>query len=319
LLGLWGVSIDILLRNIRRILTEFTIGGVTISISSLLFGIAVFIVSAMLIKAIQKYLLNTALTSMEMEEGLKTSVISGFGFFGYIAAGIFAIGVMGGSLKNLAIIAGALSFGVGLGLQGIVNNFVSGLVLVFERPIKVGDWVIINGQEGIVKKINLRATELEMWTKASVIIPNSQILSSSLINMTHNNRQGRVDVKVGVAYGTDIQKVKTILLEIAKNHTLVLNVPNPYVVFNEFGDSSLDFELRCYTSNIGNRLSITNDLRAAILQRFTEESIEIPFPQRVVHTQSQNTIFLDKMVEGSAGTNKKAKLFAKKNAQKKKR
>ena len=193
---------------------------------------------------------------------------------------------MGVNLTNLALIAGALSLGIGLGLQNIVNNFVSGIILLFERPIKVGDWVVVNGEEGIVKQINIRATEIETWKKASVIIPNADLLSNTVTNLTHDDKWGRIEIKVGVAYDSDIEKVKEILLSVAEDHKRVLKKPAPYVIFSNFGDSSLDFELRCYTSDILNGLSLASDLRTAIYLRFAAEHIEIPFPQQVLHVAS---------------------------------
>lgn len=143
-----------------------------------------------------------------MDDGVRNSIMSLTGFVGFIFSGILAIAVMGGSLSSIAIIAGALSFGAGLGLQSIVSNLVAGLTILFERPIKVGDWVIIDGQEGIVKQINMRSTELETWSKSNIIIPNASILSKSVINMTYTDRLGRIEIKVGVDYNSDIELVK---------------------------------------------------------------------------------------------------------------
>jgi small-conductance mechanosensitive channel len=214
---------------------------------------------------------------------------------------------MGGNLSNIALIAGALSLGIGFGLQNIVNNFISGIILLFERPIKVGDWIIFNGQEGIVKQINIRSTELETWQKSNIIIPNADILSNSIINMTLENKLGRVDIKVGVAYGSDIDKVKRVLLEIADDNPKVLKKPEPSVVFTDFADSSQVLELRCHLSDIMSRLFVASDIRSEISRRFIEEKIEMPFPQVVVHTASQNVQFLDNMVaeHDSKGARKK--------------
>jgi len=218
-----------------------------------------------------------------MDPGVRNSLVAGIGFLGIVISLLIALVVMGGSLKGLALIAGALSLGAGLGLQNVVNNFVSGIILLFERPIKIGDWVIINGQEGIVKRINIRSTTLETWAKADVIIPNADILSSSLTNMTHDSRFGRVDIAVGVGYGADIDLVKKTLLEIPMENKKVLQKPQPFVLFTNFGESSLDFQLSCYTADITSRGGIATDLRERILNRFRELNIEIPFPQRDIH------------------------------------
>ncbi len=296
LLKIWGLPTELFIQGIKQAFMGFTVGGIKISLFSIVMALGVFLVSLAVVKLIRSRLLMNVLDKMEVEESIKHSLDSGFGFLGFIIALLLAIAVLGGNLTNLALIAGALSFGIGLGLQNIVNNFVSGLILLFERPIKVGDWVIVNGHEGIVKQINIRATELMTWKKASVIIPNADILSTSLINMTHDDRWGRVDIKVGVAYGTDVNYVMSMLNEIAESNKKVLKKPAPYTVFMNFGDSSLDFELRCYTADVMNSLTISSDLRVEINKRFMEEGIEIPFPQRVVHNVSQNTRFLDQMV-----------------------
>lgn len=283
LLGLWGVSVDILMQNAKKFLTGFNIGGIRISIVSIFMGVIAFIVSMFVFKMVKNSLQSGALSKVDMDPGVRNSLTAGIGFLGTILSCIFALAVMGGSFGSIAIIAGALSFGAGLGLQNVVNNFVSGIILLFERPIKIGDWVIINGQEGIVKRINIRSTSLETWTKSDVIIPNADILSSSLINMTHDNRMGRVDITVGVGYDSDIETVKKILLEIPLENKKVLKNPQPFVLFTNMGDSSLDFQLSCYTSDILSRAGIATDLRERIINRFREQGIEIPFPQRDVH------------------------------------
>lgn len=283
LLGIWGVSVDILLQSAKKILTGFYIGGMKISLVSIFMGIVSFLVSLFVFRLIKNSLQNGTLSHIEMDPGVRNSLVAGIGFLGIIISLLIALVVMGGSLKGLALIAGALSLGAGLGLQNVVNNFVSGIILLFERPIKIGDWVIINGQEGIVKRINIRSTTLETWVKADVIIPNADILSSSLMNMTHDSRFGRVDIAIGVGYDTDIELVKKILLEIPLENKKVLKTPQPFVLFTNFGESSLDFQLSCYTSDITSRGRIATDLRERIIMKFRELKIEIPFPQRDIH------------------------------------
>ena len=249
LLGLWGVSVDILLRNVKNFLVGFNLGGVHVSITSILLGIFTFIVSLFLFKLLKSSFQDGKLSKIDMDEGVRNSVITSIGFIGFVFSLILGIAVMGGSFDSIAIVAGALSFGAGLGLQNMVSNLVAGLTILFERPVKLGDWVIINGQEGIVKQINMRSTTLETGNKASIIIPNSDILSKSLINMTYANRMGRVDIAVGVDYNSDIELVKQTLLEIASANPNVLENPAPSVSFNNLGDKSLGFQLQCYTAD----------------------------------------------------------------------
>ena len=177
--------------------------------------------------------------------------------------------------------------GVALGLQNEKNNFVPGIILLFERPIKVGDWVIIDGEEGKIKQINIRSTEVETFKRASMIIPNANLLSTTVTNLTHGNNWARYAIGVGVAYGSDTDKVREILLECAYANKKVLKKPEPYVIFKDFGACSLEFELRVYVSDIWAGWVVPSDLRFAINKRFAEEGIEIPFPQMVVHQGSK--------------------------------
>ena len=282
LLALWGVSVDILNHGIYKVFTGFKIGGIKISLLSIFLGLIIFFVAVNIVRALKKRLASNVLCKMDIDEGIKASLESGFGSIGYVLSALLAIAIMGGDLGNLALIAGALSVGIGLGLQNVVNNFVSGIIILFERPIKVGDWVSINGEEGRVKQINIRATEVETFKKTSLIIPNANLLSTTVTNLTHSDNSSRMSINVGVAYGSDTKRVAEILLECAENHKRVLKKPAPSVVFKDFGPSSLDFELRCYTSDIWTGWIIPSDLRFEIDRRFREEGIEIPFPQQTL-------------------------------------
>ena len=201
---------------------------------------------------------------------------------------ILGIAVAGGSFKSLALMAGALSFGAGLGLQNVVSNLVAGITILFERPIKLGDLVVINGYEGVVKQISMSSTTLETGNKSNVIIPNSAIIAGSVVNKTYDNRMARVDINVGVDYDSDIDKVKKILLRIAGEDEEVLSNPAPALSFLDFGDSSLNFQLNCYTANIANSSGISFRIREKIINEFRKEGINIPFPQRVVRSLEES-------------------------------
>lgn len=283
LLSLWGVSTDLLMQSVKKLFFGFQVGGVNISLIAIIFAILAFFVSLAVVKALRNRLVNNVLAKMDIDDGIKHSLSSGFSFVGFILAAIIAITVMGGNLGNLALIASALSVGIGFGLQNVINNFVSGIIILFERPFKVGDWVIVNNEEGRIKQINIRSTEIETFKKTSIIIPNATLISNSVTNLTHGNNWSRQSVRVGVAYGTDVDKVKQILLDCAARSKYVMKNPAPYVLFQDFGNSSLDFELRCYTNDIWNGWIIPSELRFEINKRFFEEGIEIPFPQMVVH------------------------------------
>lgn len=286
LLAVWGVSVDLLLARVKNFLVGFNIGGIHISITSILLGLICFFIMLSLFKMLKNSFISGNLSKIEMSDGLRNSVVSSISFLGFIISGLLAIAVMGGSLSSIAIIAGALSFGVGLGLQNMVSNLAAGMTILWERPIKIGDLVVINGQEGVVRQINMRSTELEAGDKSTVIIPNSDILSKSLVNYTYNGRSGRVAVKVGVGYESDIAQVRKALLEIAASNKNVLPNPAPAVSINNLGDSSLEFQLVCFTANVFNRGAISDDLREKIITRFRELNINIPFPQRTVYLEN---------------------------------
>lgn len=283
ILPAWGLPAQTLWLWISVAFQGFEIGGVRLSPADILMGIFVFFIILAVVRALRGALTTRVLSQTRIDPGLQHSISKGIGYVGFVAAAAVAVLVMGVDLSGIAIVAGALSVGIGFGLQNVVNNFVSGLILLIERPIKVGDWVIVGSTEGMVKQINVRSTEIETFRRASVIIPNADLISNSVTNWTHKDRYGRIDLPIGVAYGSDTRKVEQILLDVAKDHDRVLSYPAPFVVFQNFGDSSLDFELRAYTDDIFYLVIISSDMRYEIDRRFKEEGIEIPFPQRVVH------------------------------------
>ena len=283
LLNLWGLPGDFMLAAAKKLLFGFRIGGIEISLLAIALGIIVFFGSLALVRIIKNKLADNVLAKIEMDDGIKHSLISGVGFIGFIISTLLAIIAVGIDLTNLAFIAGALSVGIGFGLQDVIKNLVAGIIILLERPFRVGDWVVLNGVEGTIKQINIRSTELESFNRTSVIIPNATLISSSVTNMTHGNNISRQSIAVGVAYGSDTEKVKNILLECANNNKNVMKTPAPYVLFKDFGSSSLDFELRFYVNNIWKGWTAPSDLRYEINRRFIEEGIEIPFPQIVVN------------------------------------
>ena len=224
-----------------------------------------------------------------MERSAREALVTVSGYAGAAIAVVVALGIAGMEFSNLAIVAGALSVGIGFGLQNIVNNFVSGLILLFERPIKTGDWIVVGDTEGYVVKISIRSTQIQTFDQADVIVPNSDLIAGKVTNWMLRDPRGRVKVPIGVAYGSDTTLVKNLLIGLAQEHALVVtdgSAPEPKVMFKAFGESSLNLELRCFIVNIDNRMQVVSDLNFAIDAAFREHGIEIPFPQRDLHIKN---------------------------------
>jgi small-conductance mechanosensitive channel len=285
-LPLWGVEWTDLWSLLLGALMGFKVGGVTISPIDLALAITVFVVVLSITRVIQRALDTRVLPQTRLDIGVRESMRTVTGYVGLVVAGLIALSTAGLNLSNLAIVAGALSVGIGFGLQAIVNNFVSGLILLFERPIKVGDWVVIGAHQGYVKRIRVRSTEIETFDMSSVIVPNSDFISQSIINWTHTNRVCRVIVPVHVAYGTDTQQVRDLLLQVAREHPQVLRMPEAHVLFMSFGESAMHFELRAFARDTDYFLSLASELRFAIDQKFREAGIVIPYPQRDLHIRT---------------------------------
>ncbi len=287
ILVLAGVPAAIVRDFAREALFGYYIGGVRLpSLVNIASAILVFIVVLALTKIVQRSFEKGPFAHANMDIGVQHSLTTLIGYGGLLVAIFAAVSAVGFDLRNLALIAGALSVGIGFGLQSIVNNFVSGLILLFERPIKVGDWIVTPSGEGTVKRISVRSTEIETFDRSSIIVPNAELVSSTVTNWTHRNKIGRIKVPVGVAYQSDPEVVREILLKCARDHPLIVSYPESFVVWQDYGASSLDFELRAYLADISKGLTVRTELRFAIFKALNEAGIEIPFPQRDVHVKS---------------------------------
>lgn len=282
ILLMWGFQPGDIQAWGYKLATGLTIGSVTISVTGILSGILVFFLGYFLTRWFQGWLDGSVMARGRVDAGVRNSIRLAVGYAGVAVAALVGISAAGIDLSSLALVAGALSLGIGFGLQNVVSNFVSGLILLAERPFKVGDWIVAGDITGTVKKISVRATEVETFQRQSVILPNSNLINNAVGNWTHRNKLGRIDIKVGVAYGSDVKRVHAVLLEIARGHPLVLKNPEPFVLFANFGPAALEFEIRVFLADVLNGNIVQNDIRFAILDAFSGEHIEIPSTPRAV-------------------------------------
>jgi small-conductance mechanosensitive channel len=265
---------------------EYTIGEFSISIQMVVMVVVVLYLTTIISWVIQAFVDSQIMTPRKMDRGVKESLkrLTHYGLF--TIGFLIAVSMAGLDLQKFTIVAGALGVGVGFGLQAIVSNFVSGLILLFERPVKVGDVINIDQDWGTITRIGLRSTVFETFDRSEIIVPNADLISQKVTNWTFSSKIVRVILPVGVAYGSPLEKVLEILSRAAKEHPDVLSYPVPSPIFIGFGNSSIDFELRVWISTIDDRLRIRSELGVLIDRLFREEGIEIPFPQRDLHLRS---------------------------------
>ena len=262
--------------------TGIKLGSVTISLLGIISGLVVFVGGYLLTRWFRNWLDGSVMARGRVDAGVRNSIRTAVGYAGILLAALLGISSAGIDLSNFALVAGGLSLGIGFGLQNVVSNFVSGLIILAERPFKAGDWVVAGDLSGMVKKISVRATEIETFQRQTLIVPNSTFINAPLGNWTHRNKIGRVDMKVGIAYGSDARLAAQVMDAIMRDHPLVLKNPEPAVVFLNFGPAALEFELRFFLADILNSVVVQNDIRFAVLEGFDRERIEIPSSPRAV-------------------------------------
>ena len=287
----WGFDWVDIQTWLAAALQGFAIGpDLVISPVSILIALGIFGAGLVLTRMVQRWMMRRTPVGRYADTGLRESVKTGLGYVGYVLSAVFAIAYLGIGFANLAIVAGALSVGIGFGLQSIFNNFVSGLILLVERPIKVGDWIEVGQHQGTVKRISVRSTEIETVHRESVIIPNANLITDVVINSMHNDRTCRVDLAVGVSYDTDVELLRKTLLEVAEANPSVLKEPEPFVYFAGYGESSLDFQLRAFLRDIGMRIRVVSELRFAVWFALKDVGIQMPFPQRDLHIKDLDAL-----------------------------
>ncbi len=262
----------------------FELGGNEINLGTIFYFFIAFILLGYFSKIVRRILVKTILPKANLEKGVIASIASITRIIIIFVGSIIIIQTAGIDLSALTLLAGALGVGIGFGLQNITDNFISGIIILFEKPIKVGDRIEVGDVQGDVINISFRATMIQTNDNISIIVPNSEFISSRVINWSHNDRNIRFRLPVGVSYKEDPETVRKILLEVAKNNPHVNDNPPPTVLFTEFGDSSLNFHLAVWTTSHTDKPSILkSELYFEIFKRFKAEGIEIPFPQRDLH------------------------------------
>ena len=269
----WGFQYTDVPIDFGALFFGFNIGGITISLSSVMIAVFIFGIAYAVMRAVQEWLDNRLLPHTTLDPGLRNSITTSLGYLGFLVAIGLSLGYLGLSFQNLAIVAGALSVGIGFGLQSIVNNFVSGLILLWERAIRVGDWIVVGADEGFVRRINVRSTEIETFDRSQVIVPNSSLITGVVKNLVRNDRTGRVVIPIAVPGTANPEKVREVLLEIARSHELVLRIPAPRVLLAKISASELNFELHAFIGDVETAFRVKSDLNFEILKRFTTEGL----------------------------------------------
>lgn len=278
----WGVESGDVLYSLKAAIFGFTIGDVTFSFAAAFSAIVFFGIAILVTRAVQRWLTAKYLPHTQLDSGLRNSITTGIGYLGFLIAITLSLSTLGLSLDKITIVAGALSVGIGFGLQSIVNNFVSGLILLWERGIRVGDWIVVGDEQGIVKRINVRATEIETFDKAVMIVPNSSLISGTVKNRVHSNRMGRIVIPVPVNRDADSAKVAEILSSVAVTNRTVLKRPEPVVNFKRIGDTIKEFELVCFIAEVDDGAKVTSDLIFKIDHQLMEIGIGDTKPRTVL-------------------------------------
>jgi small-conductance mechanosensitive channel len=282
------MSIDTFLEHFEQLFNYqlFSVNQTPVTLSSLLVFFLIMGSLFMVAGALQKLMTNRLFRRIHIPTGTQYLLIRLSQYSLVIIGSIMAFQFIGIDLSGLAVIFGFLSVGIGFGLQNLTSNFIAGVILLFEQHIKVGDRVTVGGTEGDVAEINIRSTTIRSLNNVAIVVPNSEFVSATVINWSHGDPRTRLDIDIGVSYNSDLETVIRCLTEAAMEHAEVLKHPAPEVLHQGFGDSAWKMRLRAWVDTPQGRVRIQSDIHCAIVKKFREHGVEIPFPQRDLHLRS---------------------------------
>lgn len=282
ILAPYGAGPTELMDRGTHIFNGLELGSLTINPTSIFNAMVVLLVGAVIVRLLKRWLSRQLLPKTALDLGMQMSIVTLLGYVGGILVFVLVLGALKVDVQSIAWVASALSVGIGFGLQAIVQNFISGLILLAERPVKVGDWVSISGVEGDIKRINVRATEIQQSDRSTVIVPNSQLITQNVRNVTLANAQGRVQIRLPMPLSSDAAKVRQIIFDILRNHSVTLSTPAPNVTLDSIDSGSMMFVCTAYVSNPREASAVKSDLLFEIIDRLRKADLPLTTPQDMV-------------------------------------